>query len=373
METYRLNSKLVENKKEYLIQTVNDVNLGAVSSEIYINGQITETIKFPHPEKIKPEEILSLVKSTHEEKKKEIETLLAAINQTIESHNPEMIYNLGLAFYYKKFYDEALDLFNNAVSLEKDYHQVYNYLGMTNLALGNIDVAVKTAEKAVKNRPEYADYRNNLGEAYMAVRKFKNAGYEFEKAIHINTYYDDAYFNYGLVLLLNAIEKENMEMFSNFLSKSHEYFTKASLIYPDYRTANFERGLGALKIQELKQAFSFLKQVREEKKELSRRKHAPYYLKYALYPQWISEKVVNDRITFLQKEIRKNPTYVDLHAELARCYLEQSRILWEKGIARYNKTLELNPALTIINTYVNETEKVLDNIKKIIDKITEKG
>ncbi|MFQ5452976.1 MAG: hypothetical protein ACE5D6_02165 [Candidatus Zixiibacteriota bacterium] len=47
--------------------------------------------------------------------------------------------------------------------------------------------------------------------------------------------------------------------------------------------------------------------------------------------------------------------------------------MWEKGIARYNKTLELNPALTIINTYVNETEKVLDNIKKIIDKITEKG
>ena len=373
METYRLNSKLVENNKEYYIKTTNDVSLGTVSSEVFINGALADTIMFPHPEQIQPEEVLSLVKNTHDKKKKEVETLLEAFQRTLDSSNPEQMLHLGLAFYYKRFYNEARELFSGAIEINSDYHESFNHLGQTELSLGNVQDAVEAAKMAVDFCPEYADYRNNLGEAYMAAKMYKHAALEFDRAININLYYSDAYFNYGLVLLLNALEKENMELFSNFLSKSQDYFYKASLIYPDYKTAIYEKGLEALKEHDLKKAFRLLKQVREEKKEHHRHKYAPYYMKYALHPNWVSEQAVEERINFLQMEISKNPTYVDLYAELARSYLIQSRIYWKKGIDQYNKTLELNPTLEQVENNTVKAKEVLESINQVLKKIMEQG
>jgi len=373
MEAYRLNSKLVENNKEYYIKTTNDVSLGTVSSEVFINGALADTIMFPHPEQIQPEEVLSLVKNTHDRKKKEVETLLEAFQKTLDSSNAEQMLHLGLAFYYKRFFNEAKELFRGAIEINSDYHEAYNHLGQTELSLGNVHDAVEAAQTAVEFRPEYADYRNNLGEAFLAAKMYKQAALEFDRAININLYYSDAYFNYGLVLLLNALEKENMELFANFLSKSQDYFYKAQLIYPDYKTALFEKGLEALKEHDLKKGFRLLKQVCEEKKEHHRHKYAPYYMKYALHPNWVSEQAVEERIVFLQTEISKNPTYVDLYAELARCYLLQSRMLWKKGIEQYKKALELNPTLEQVEKNTGKANEVLDLINQVVKKILEQG
>jgi hypothetical protein len=76
METYRLSSKLKEKDREYLIQTANDSNVGTVATVIYVDGVLTETVNCPHPADVQPQEVLSLVKMTHNEKKQEIETLL---------------------------------------------------------------------------------------------------------------------------------------------------------------------------------------------------------------------------------------------------------------------------------------------------------
>ena len=175
METYRLNSRVVENDKEYVIQTTNDVSLGSVSSEVYVNGTLADVTKLPHPEQAKPEEVLSLVKSAHGDKKAEIETPLKAHRQAMESANPETTYHLGLAFFYKRFYNEARDLFSAAVHLNSDYAEAYNFLGQAELALGSIDRAVAAAETAVAKRPEYADYRNNLGETYLSAQALEKA------------------------------------------------------------------------------------------------------------------------------------------------------------------------------------------------------
>ncbi len=373
METYRLNSKLVDEEKEYLIKTTNDVSLGTVESEVYINGALADTIVFPHPEHIKPEEVLSMVKSTHGEKKKEIETLLNAYRHMKAEGSPEMMFHLGLAFFYKRFYAEAKDLFEQAIQANPEYHEAYSHLAQVELVYGNVEAALKMSQSAVGFRAEYADYRNILGEAFMAAKMYKKATLEFERAIGINLYYSDAYFNYGLTLILNALERNDTELFTNFLTKSQDYFTKATLINPDYKSAIYETGIEALKAQDLKRAFTLLRQVREDKKEQHRRKFSPYYMKYALHPQWATERAVQDRIRFLQSEIAKNPTYVDLYAELARCYLEQGRILWKKGIDQYLKTLEINPALTRLTSYIDEAEKVHESANRLVKKIAEQG
>ena len=371
METYRLNSRLVENNKEYLIQTTNDAGLGSVSSEVFVNGRLADSVSLPHPERIKPEEVLSLVKATHGEKKDEVESFLKAYREVMVSGSSEMMYHLGVAFFYKCFYGEARDLFAAAVGLNAGYHEAFNILGQAELALGEAGKAVLAAEEAVRLKQQYADYRNNLGEALMATRNLKRAQEEFDRAIEENLYYSDAYFNYGLVVSLEALDDKNTTVKPNLISRAVDYFTKASLTCGDYRTGAFERGLEALKAQDVKQAFKLLREVRQEKKLQHGRRYAPYHMKYALYPQWITEKAVEERIGFLQNEISKNPTYVDLYIELSRCYLEHARILWKKGIDNYKKTLEINPHLDNLNAYLNEAEDAYESLNGVIRHVTE--
>ena len=209
METYRLKSRLVENNKEYVIQTSNDTNLSTVSSVIYINGEEAETIRCPLPMEVSSEEILSLVKLRHGEMKRELESLLEAYRRVLGGSDPQKMYHLGTAFFYKQFYLESRQLFMAATKADSQFHQAFNYLGLAESALGHHEEAVRACRIAVEKRPGYADYRNNLGEALLSTSACKPAIDEFEEAIRINLYYGDAHFNLGLALILNGLEQQD--------------------------------------------------------------------------------------------------------------------------------------------------------------------
>ncbi|MBN1213251.1 MAG: tetratricopeptide repeat protein [candidate division Zixibacteria bacterium] len=373
METYRLSSKLADKDNEYLIQTVNDTNLGTVTTSIYINGVLTETINNLHPSDIGANEVLSLVKMTHEEKKNEIENLLQSFRKVIASGDSKMAYYLGTAFFYKGFYREAKALFTSATTLDPSHHQGYNYLGMAELARGNIDRAIVAGRKAVEQKPGFADYRNNLGEALLADDEVDEAINEFKKAIEINLYYCDAYLNLGLAWILKAVKNPDRESWPGHLARITDYLYKASLIYANFKGQAFDEGIKALNQYELSRALNIFKRIRETKKENYRREFSGFYMKFALLTDWVSEEVLNERIAYLKGELEKNPGYVDLHADLARCYLEQSRLAWQKGVEEYRKTNEINPALSKIKLALEEAENLYEDINLALIKIAEKG
>ncbi|MEW5995034.1 MAG: tetratricopeptide repeat protein, partial [Candidatus Zixiibacteriota bacterium] len=237
METYRLKSTLVENNKEYVIQTANDNAGGVVQSTVYVNGQATDTHTCPHPQEIPAEEVLSLVQLTHEEQKQEIETLLDAYRKTLRTRDPGMTYHLGTAFYYRRLYTEARQLFQAVVELDPKHHQSWNYLGMTHLMLNNVSEAVECCRRAVELRPAYADYHNALGEACLVGHDTGTAKSEFEQAVKINLYYADAYFNLGLALVQEALGMDGQNVPVDIPARAANCFEKASLIYTEYDAA----------------------------------------------------------------------------------------------------------------------------------------
>ena len=123
METYRLSSRLREGEREYLIQTSNDASQGSVATTVFVDGVQTEVVNCPHPTEITHDQMLSLVKLTHGEKKKELETLLKAYGQAVEKNDPELMFHLATAFFYRRFYNEAAELFGRVVSQTPDHHQ----------------------------------------------------------------------------------------------------------------------------------------------------------------------------------------------------------------------------------------------------------
>lgn len=373
METYRLKSKLVENDREYVIQTSNDAGLSSVSSMIIINGDLAETIAAPHPEDIESAEVLSLVKMKHRELKREIEVLLEAYRRVLKEGNPQTMLHLAMAFYYRSFHEEACRLLRSATRVDSEFHQAFHYLCMTEMALDNPREAVNAGRKACELRPSFADYHNNLGEAYLEANACRPALEEFEKATRINLYYADAYINTALALILNAVIQDDQTLFGDVISRSTDCLNKAAVISPEYNSEQFQNGLTRLAESDINGAYRLLRKARDDKRERHRQEFSTFYMKYVLYPEWASEGAVVERVKFLRSEIEKNPNYVDLYSELGRCYLEQAKMAWRNGIEQYRKALEMNPSLTKAGSALAQAEKAAEQISEALKEIAAKG
>ncbi len=373
METYRLKSKFVESDREFLIQTSNDSNGHTIFSEVYVDGQLAEIINQSHPADMNPEKIISLIKITHGEKKKELETLLQAYRDTLANPNPDLLIQLGTAFFYKRLFQEAMTLFAKAAKLDPENHQAWHYLGMAEFELGHFDEAVAAACHAAEKRPGFADYRCSYGEALLARGNYPEAINEFEAAIQLNLYYGDAYYNLGLALLTMAMASGDSPDIANTLGRALDSFKKASLIYTDYDSVPFEQAMTALQEGNYEEAQRLFLQVLDTKKENHRREFAGFYMKFVMQPEWATKEAVEERITYLEKQIKRNPTYVDLHAELSRCYLEKARLFWKKGIEKYRETIELSPSLKSAEYCLEEAEKEYRAINEALDRMAQKG
>ncbi len=365
METYLLSSKLNEIEREFVIKTMNDVKLHTVKSIVYVNGQMTDETKAPHPIEYTPEEILALVKNKHEEKKQELEIMLRCFKHVAESGIVEDIYNLGTAFFYKQYYREARELFHASLSLKNDHHQSFNYLGMIEMEMGNYMEALEFCENAAELRPSFADYRYNLGHAYLNTHSYKKAVSEFQEALKINLYYADAYLSLSLAYLKNAIERNETELFKNILSNTIDYINKAAIIDPFYKNEIHAEGLSALQDMDIEVAYTLFQRLLNLKKVKRNDELSSYYMKYVYSHNDVSEHALNKRINYLNSEIENNPSYVDLHVEQGLNYLRLSKISWERSMEHLKKALDINPGMDNIVELLEKIENEYENIHKI--------
>ncbi len=365
MEAYRLSSRLQENEHEYLIQTASEADTSRVSTTVFVDGVRTEEVNFPHPEKITPDELLSLVKETHGDKKQELESLLKACRQATQKGDVASMFKLASAFFYRKLYEEAADLLRDVAGMQPEHHQACNLLAMTLLALGRGDEAVEVASKAVGLRPGFADYRCNRGEAFLAVGNAVEAAAEFEAAIGVNMYYADAYFNLGLARLLEA--STNRDKADELIGRVEEALNKAALIHPEFKHhRHFGEGILAMNNRDYGRALGLLKGIREARRDTCRRESAALYKTPWIPDEPLTAKLVSDKIESLQAELKKNPNYLDFQLELARCYLEQARLHWQAGLAEYSKISESHPQMQSVIETLQTTGSVAQAMQDAI-------
>ena len=370
MENYRLKSTVAVNDKEFMVQTVNDSGKMAIVSSVFVDGEVLEVSRRPHPGKVSEEEVLALVKSAHDEKKSELEHLLAAHDKALRGRDVDMMYHLGLAFHHKRLLEEAGSLLSSVLELKPDHHQAANILGMTRLFQGRYDEAVKALARAVELRPGFADYHNNYGEALLEAGFCRRAVEEFETARKVNLYYADAHFNLAIAYIANAIKREDFELYANLLDKTTDFLNRAVAVAGDLKTAQFAEACAVLKQGDLQRALNLFKAVREQRREVLRQEFSGLYLRFLLYMEGGGEKPLLDRISYLREELKKNPTYVDLHHELALCYLHQAAACWRQGIEQLQETKAVNPRLKKADDGLKLAEKFLSELETVVSDIT---
>ena len=110
--------------------------------------------------------------------------------------------NLGFSYYKTGQYQMAVEQFEKALSLDKNYPNIHALLGSAFLQMGNTDKAIAAYKKQIELTPKIADYHYNLGLAYQKKQSYDEAVQAFRTAITFDDNVVEAYRNLGYILLM---------------------------------------------------------------------------------------------------------------------------------------------------------------------------
>lgn len=76
----------------------------------------------------------------------------------------------------------AIEYFNKALILNKDYADAYHNRGAVYVEIANYPRAIEDYNESIRLKPGYADVYNNRGIVYMLERKREKGCRDFQKA-----------------------------------------------------------------------------------------------------------------------------------------------------------------------------------------------
>jgi arylsulfatase A-like enzyme/Flp pilus assembly protein TadD len=137
--------------------------------------------------------------------------------------NAEMWNYLGIFYFRKKQYDQALKAYQESIKLDPAIAETYNNLGTLYLTIflssrdmQMRDQAIKAFNKALQLDPKQVSALNGRGSAYKFGSRVRDALKDWNKIIAIKPGFTDAYFNIG-VTYLQINQKQEALKYLNML------------------------------------------------------------------------------------------------------------------------------------------------------------
>jgi protein O-GlcNAc transferase len=117
-----------------------------------------------------------------------------------EPANSEALHLLGVIAYQRNDYREAEALISRAIAINKRVAEYRNNLGNVYMAQKILDKAEECYIKALKLNPKYADVRNNLANVLRERGRLEEAAGEYRKAVKLDPERPEIHNNLGMVL-----------------------------------------------------------------------------------------------------------------------------------------------------------------------------
>lgn len=119
-------------------------------------------------------------------------------------HRSTLLYNAARVYVYTGNYDEAINLFTNAIAMDSNYAEYYNERGNLFFKIGRLDSAMQDYLKAIELRRPCPEFWVNLGHCYRELGEIK-------EAIHAYSYSLDLAPDQASVLVIRAQTFEMLE------------------------------------------------------------------------------------------------------------------------------------------------------------------
>ena len=134
-----------------------------------------------------------------------------------------ILYNKGLALYYKGKYVEAISIFDEAIEIDPQYARAWVYKGSALDELGKHEEAIKAYDKAIEIDPQYELPWNNKGIALEELEQFDDALIAYNEAIKLDPEDANAWFRNGYVLGKLGELNESIKAYDKTIEIDPEY------------------------------------------------------------------------------------------------------------------------------------------------------
>ena len=128
----------------------------------------------------------------------------------------ETYFGMGLVSYYNKQLDEAIEQWENAVSLNKNNLKAYICLGIVYNEENMSDNAMKILKHAIEINPKYATIHLTLARIYEQKGVLDDAIYEYSKALEINPETVDIHNKLGILYEKKGLKEEAKKSFAQY-------------------------------------------------------------------------------------------------------------------------------------------------------------
>ena len=340
---------IVEDKKGYLVRTAGfDAVMLAIGNILFkdkidpdttrgtLEGRIYTQVDNYEEEykklKVELEDVSETeipLNESEEELKENIEKLdertkrSESERQKLEQMTAWDYYRQGNRYYFSGEYENAILSYEKAIKQKPDYAEAYNNRGVAYDDLGESEKAIADYSKAIELKTDYAKAYNNRGCTYDDLGESEKAIADYSKAIELKPGYAEAYNNRGYTYDdLGESEKAIAD------------YSKAIELKPDYAVAYNNRGTTYSRIGESEKAIADYSKAIELKPDYA----DAYYNRGTTYSRiGESEKAIAD----YSKAIELKPDDANAYYNRGCTYANLGES--EKAIVDYSKVIELNP------------------------------
>lgn len=145
-----------------------------------------------------------------------IKDKLKSIEEMNIALKPDTHFEMGLISYYSKQYDEAIEQWENAVSLNKNNIKAYICLGIVYQEENMSDNAVKILRRAVEIAPAYATSHLALARIHEQRGSLDEAIYEYSRVLEINPEAIDIHHILGTLYEKKGLKEEARKSFAQY-------------------------------------------------------------------------------------------------------------------------------------------------------------
>ncbi|MBN1449653.1 MAG: tetratricopeptide repeat protein [Anaerolineales bacterium] len=144
--------------------------------------------------------------------------LLLELFLSAEPENPDLLYNLGMAYSDRSNLPRAVDLLSQLVSSEPEHINGRVALGVAQLRMGNTEAGLSALESASKQAPDNLWARRNLGAGLLQAGRYAEALEHLRRATEIEPNDQGSWFGYGQALEALGQTKEADNAYQKALS-----------------------------------------------------------------------------------------------------------------------------------------------------------
>jgi len=327
--------------RDYVIKTTNFESIHRIIINLNDRERVVNSREVPYDQKLGDEELMALVKRTHEERVESLKELFRISSKLEKKAELESNQKLGMVFLHNGLGKEALEEFQRALAVDTKSAPVLNNIGLAYMQDENFTEAEKTFREAIVIRPNYPDLHNNLALALMRQSRFDLARQEFDTAMTLHPAYAEAYFNTALCILFQPTADGKLA--EGTKAEIQRYLTQAGELNAYYKNEYYKVAQNYLAKDQLAEARQALIEAKTSvSSQTGSEIYHEFYLRLKYGDEGVDRRATERYITKLEEILDKNPNYVDVHNDLGVAYLIQCRFLFNRAINEFKSALNIN-------------------------------